>query len=167
MLGKFRTLIAVLGVGLSIMLSACSAATGEAKPAEVIGTPNAIDLTTLRSGSNRRDGFIRRNTLETDRFPAVDFVITQQHGLPVPLPTAGQVAFQLIGDLTIHRVTRPTTWNVTAQVSGHELKGSASTTFKFGDFGMEVPRAFVVLSVEDKIRLEHDFHFVPSEAASQ
>jgi len=57
-------------------------------------------------------------------------------------------------------VTRPVTWDVTARLNGQDLTGTATTSFKFEDFGMSVPRAFVVLSVDDNIRLELDFHFV-------
>jgi polyisoprenoid-binding protein YceI len=116
-----------------------------------------IDLTTLTSDSSGRDGFIQRNTLQTAQFPSAEFVPTDQQGLSVPLPTSGQVSFQLSGNLTIHGVTRPTTWDVTAQLQGNQLTGKATTAFKFEDFGMQPPKAFVVLSVQDNIRLEYDF----------
>jgi polyisoprenoid-binding protein YceI len=71
------------------------------------------------------------------------------------------VTFQLVGDLTVHGVTRPTTWEVTAQiVDGQALVGSATTSFTFADFGMTAPRVSVVLSVEETIKLELDFHLV-------
>jgi hypothetical protein len=38
--------------------------------------------------------------------------------------------------------------------------GSAVTSFTFADFGMTVPRVSVVLSVEETIKLELDFHLV-------
>jgi polyisoprenoid-binding protein YceI len=74
------------------------------------------------------------------------------------------VTFQLVGDMTIHSVTRPATWDVTAQVNGQELSGSASTSFTFEDFGMTPPRVPVVLSVEDNIKLEIDFHLVAAQS---
>lgn len=116
-----------------------------------------IDLTTLTSDSSGRDSFIQRNTLQTAQFPSAEFVPAEQQGLSIPLPTSGQVTFQLSGNLTIHGVTRPTTWDVTAQLQGNQLTGKATTTFKFEDFGMQPPKAFVVLSVQDSIRLEYDF----------
>ncbi len=129
------------------------------------GSLFTIDMTTLHSDSNRRDGFIQRNTLQTDRYPTAVFAPTEVRGLPVPLPTSGQLTFQVVGNLTVHGLTRPATWDVTAQVSGQELKGTASTAIKFGDFGMQAPKAFVVLSVEDNIRLQYDFHLVPATSA--
>jgi polyisoprenoid-binding protein YceI len=121
----------------------------------------AVDLTTLRSDSNLRDGFIQRNTLETGRFPTAEFVPVEALGLPSPLPTSGEVTFQLVGDLTLHGVTQRVTWDVTARAAdGRELVGTAATRFTFGDFGMAIPRVARVLSIEDHIRLEYDFHLV-------
>jgi polyisoprenoid-binding protein YceI len=119
-----------------------------------------VDLTTLKSDKAQRDRYVQRNTLQTSTYPAAEFVPTKAIGLPSPLPTSGTVTFQLAGDLTIHGVTRPTTWAVTASVDGQGLTGSASTSFTFEDFGMSAPRVPVVLSVEDTIKLEVDFHLV-------
>lgn len=122
----------------------------------------SVDLTNLRSDSGGRDRYVRQNTLQTDQFPTASFTPKAVQGLSSLLPTSGKVTFQLSGDLTIHGVTKPVTWAVTAEVNGRELTGAATTTFTFSGFGMQAPRAFVVLSVEDKIQLECDFHLVPA-----
>lgn len=116
-----------------------------------------VDLTTLKSDSSMRDGFIQRNTLQTSTYPNAEFVVTQVTGLALPWPTSGAVAFQLIGELTVHGVTRPTTWEVTAEIVGQELVGTAKTNFTFGDFGLTIPKVGRVLSIEDNIRLEYEF----------
>ncbi len=120
-----------------------------------------VDVTGLTSDQNRRDNFVRRNVLETSTYPTVEFLPNQIIGLTSPLPTSGEVTFQLAGDLTIHGVTRPTTWQVTASVTdGRELSGTAATAFTFADFELNQPRVPVVLSIEDTIRLEIDFHLL-------
>lgn len=120
-----------------------------------------VDLTTLKSDQGLRDNFLQRNTLETRQYPTAEFVPLEAIGLPSPLPTSGEVIFQLAGDMTLHGVTRPTTWEVTAQiVNGQELVGSAVTRFTFGDFNLTIPRVGRVLSIEDNIQLELDFHLV-------
>jgi polyisoprenoid-binding protein YceI len=119
-----------------------------------------VDLTTLKSDKAQRDRFIQRNTLQTDTYPTAEFVPTQVVGLPSPLPTSGPLTFQLVGDLTVHGVTHSTTWDVTAQIAGQSLTGSASTSVTFEDFGMTSPRVPVVLSVEDNIKLAVDFDLV-------
>ncbi len=120
-----------------------------------------VDLTSLQSDRERRDGYIKRRTLETDRYPTAVLVPTALRGLPAPLPDSGALTFELAGDLTIHGVTRPTTWQVTATASHGEFSGTASTRVRFEDFGMTQPRVAIVLSVQDDIGLEYDFHLVP------
>jgi polyisoprenoid-binding protein YceI len=115
-----------------------------------------VDLRTLQSDEPRRDGYLRRNTLLTDRHPAVTFVPREARGLPWPLPAAGRVAFELVGDLTVRDVTRPVTWAAAAQLAGPRATVEARTAIRFGDFGLPIPRVASVLSVVDEIRLEAD-----------
>jgi polyisoprenoid-binding protein YceI len=115
-----------------------------------------VDLRTLRSDQGRRDNYVRRNTLETDRFPTVTFVPTEVRGLPVPLPQTGSVPIELVGDLTVKDVTRRVTWEGTATFDGPRVAVRARTAFKFEDFNLRVPRVSVVLSVENDIKLEAD-----------
>jgi polyisoprenoid-binding protein YceI len=115
-----------------------------------------VDLTGLKSDSALRDNYIKRMTLQTGQYPTADFTVTSAPGLPQPLPTSGNATFQLVGDLTVHGVTRPTTWDATATFSDGEVTGSATTTVLISDFGMEPPRAGPVLSIEDSVRLELD-----------
>ncbi len=115
-----------------------------------------INLGTLRSDETRRDNYIRRNTLETDRYPTAVFVPAEIRGLPVPLPQSGSASLQVMGDLTVRDVTRRVTWEATAAFDGSEVSVRVRTSFRFEDFGLRVPRVSVVLSVEDAIRLEAD-----------
>jgi polyisoprenoid-binding protein YceI len=124
-----------------------------------------VDLRSLRSDEQRRDNYIQRNTLKTDQFPTAEFVPTQIRGLPSP-PPAGELAFQLLGDLTVHGTTRPVVWEVTARVDDTEVVGTATTQVKITDFGMELPRVALVLSIEDAIVLEVDFRATRSPVLS-
>jgi len=124
-----------------------------------------VDLTSLKSDRDRRDGYIKRRTLETDRFLTAILVPTALTGLPTPLPDSGMMTFTLMGDLTIHGVTRPSTWQVTAMANHGEFTGTASTRVKFEDFAMTQPRVAIVLSVQDDIALEYDFRLVPDATA--
>jgi len=117
----------------------------------------SVDLRTLTSDESRRDNFIKNNTLETSRFPMAEFVPTEIKGLPFPLPTSGQAAFQIVGDMTVHGVTKSITWDVTAEFTPEQVKGLAKTAVTFADFGMTKPRVAVVLSIEDNLRLEIEF----------
>lgn len=121
-----------------------------------------VDLTGLTSDRAMRDRFIQRNTLETARYPTAEFVANAAPGLPTPLPQSGRAQFQLTGDLTVHGVTRPATWQVSARFEPGAVTGIASTRFTFADFGMTPPSVMILLSVADTIGLEYDFRLVPA-----
>ena len=116
-----------------------------------------VDLSKLQSDESRRDNFIKGNTLQTSRYPIATFVPTAVQGLPSPLPTSGQVTFQLLGDLTVHGVTKAVTWQVTAQFGDSTVTGDATSAINITDFGMSPPKAGPVLSIEDGMTLELAF----------
>ncbi len=115
-----------------------------------------VDMRTLKSDRDQRDNFLRRNVLETDRFPFSEFVPLEAPGLPLKLPADGKVEFKLIGDLTIRDVTKRVTWDAKGTVVGDEATGTAATSFNFAYFNLTRPSVPVVLSIEDNIKLELD-----------
>ena len=151
---------------------------GRTLPSEAVGTTSAVsgslvmrpdgsiaadqssisvDLGKLQSDESRRDNFIKRSTLQTSRYPMATFVPREVQGLGSPLPTSGSATFQLMGDLTVHGVTKPVTWQVAAQFGETALSGDATTTVNITDFGMTPPKAGPVLSIEDGLTLELAF----------
>jgi polyisoprenoid-binding protein YceI len=78
-------------------------------------------------------------------------------GLDTPLPTSGQQTFQLLGDLTVHGVTQPVSWNVIAQFRDMSVNGDATTGIRITDFGMTIPSVAVVLTLNDALTLELQF----------
>lgn len=118
----------------------------------------AVQAATLRTDSNRRDGYVRSRTLETDTYPEVVFQPTSVDNLEWPPATNFPVAFTLTGDLTIKNRTEQVVWDAQAVLAeSGTMKGLAIVEFTFDDFGMDKPRVAVVLSVDDTIRLELDF----------
>ena len=130
-----------------------------------LGNPDSnsilsIDLSSLKSDESNRDNYLKRNSLETDKFPEAVFEIKDIIGLDTEsLMNTGKNDFemQLVGDLTIHGVTKTKTWNITASSESGKLKGKGSVSFPFSDFDMKIPQLFFIISVEDKITLELDF----------
>ena len=118
-----------------------------------------IRLDSLKSDKDRRDGFLRRRTLETEKHPTVELIPTAIRGFNGTLPASGEVKFQLLGDLVLKGVAHPTVWNVTARADGQDVTGSAISKFTFKDIGLEQPKVMSVLSVADTIQLEYDFRF--------
>jgi polyisoprenoid-binding protein YceI len=120
-----------------------------------------VDAATFVSDQNRRDGFVRGRLLDAQQYPTIMLVPTSVRGVAIPLPTSGSRAIEMIGDLTVRGVTRPTIWKGTAQFKDGRVAGSAATSFTFDDFQIEQPRVPVLLSVADTIRLEIDFNLIP------
>jgi polyisoprenoid-binding protein YceI len=118
-----------------------------------------IRLDSLKSDKDRRDGFLRRRTLETEKFPTVELIPTEIKGFNGKLPASGPVTFQLLGNLVLKGVSHPTVWNVTARAEGQDVAGTAISKFTFKDIGLEQPKVMSVLSVADTIQLEYDFRF--------
>jgi polyisoprenoid-binding protein YceI len=112
-----------------------------------------VDITTLQTDSAMRDNYVARNILQSNQFPQAVFVPTKTSGLPAAIPQSGNLSFQLIGDLTIHNVTKTVTWDVTGTISNGDASGTAITSFTFEDFGLHQPSVPIVLSVVDKISL--------------
>lgn len=118
-----------------------------------------VNITSLKSDKDRRDGFVQRRTMETDKYPTVEFVPSSVRGFKGPLPTSGPVTFEMLGDLTVHGSTHPAVWQVTAHADGKDIAGTATTAFTFKDINLDQPKVPIVLSVADTIKLEYDFRF--------
>jgi polyisoprenoid-binding protein YceI len=119
-----------------------------------------VNVAALKSDKDRRDTYIKTHTMETAKYPTVQLVPRTFLGLNTK-PGAAPTEFDMVGDLTVHGVTRPTTWKVTAHVEGDDIVGTATTAFTFKDFSLDQPKVSVLLSVEDTIKLEYDFRLSP------
>jgi len=118
-----------------------------------------VDLKTLTSDQQMRDGYIQNRTLETAKFPTMEFAPKRAVGLPAPLPAGmqAQAGFQLIGDLTLHGVTKEATWNVVATFGNELVGGRATTTIDYASYNLTKPSLARLVSVDDKIELEIEF----------
>jgi len=122
-----------------------------------------VTIANLKSDKDRRDMYVKRRTLETDKFPTVQLVPTMFRGLATVKASSQPTSFDLLGDLTVHGVTHPTDWKVTAHGDGDDIVGTATTAFTFKDFGLDQPKVPIVLGVQDTIKLEYDFRFTPAK----
>ena len=121
------------------------------------GSRIVMNAANLRSDEPRRDNYLGDNAIETNTYPEIIFVATDISRLEWPLPTSGETTFIIEGDLTVRDVTRPVVWEATATFNGNSVTGKAETNFTFGEFEMEVPELFFLISIDDNIRLELDF----------
>src|SRR5450432_2828313 len=80
-----------------------------------------IDARTFATDSPMRDRMIRGPILASsqDQFEFISFVPTAVTGLPDKIVAGQAYTFQVVGDMTVHGVTKPATFDVSAKlVSG-------------------------------------------------
>ena len=152
-------------VGKSSAVSGAIAfdAGGQLLPAE---SRFVVDAATFVSDRDRRDNYVKSRLLQAEQFAQIALVPTELRGVTLPLGSTGSSNFELLADLTVRGVTRPTVWRVSARLDEGRVSGTASTRFVFDDFQMEKPRVRSVLSVADTIALEYDFTLVREETQS-
>ncbi len=109
-----------------------------------------------------RDG-VTRTRLETDRYPFAEFSATAVDGIPRPYVEGQPASVRVSGDLTIHNITRPATFEVQVTLKGDELTGTANVDVNMTDFGVEPP-SIRGTNVEDRVTLR--LEFVASAVAS-
>jgi polyisoprenoid-binding protein YceI len=118
------------------------------------------DLSKLKSDQDQRDGFVKGRLLETAKYPNAEFVPTKIEGLPKMIPFEGQTGVQISGNMTIHGVTKPVTFQGIATFGRDgTVAGRAKTTFTFETFGFTKPTIARLMSVDDKIGLDLIFRF--------
>ncbi len=115
-----------------------------------------VDLPSLTSDQSLRDGWIRDNALESNKFPEAVFVASSVEGAPADYTEGQEVNFQLVGDLTVRAITLPATFDVIATLSGDTITGVAEAKVKMSDFGVTPPNFANTLVVDDlfTIRIE-------------
>ena len=112
------------------------------------------DLTTLTSNDGRRDRRIREIGLESARFPTGNFALTSPAEVPADGLDGATVEVTLVGDLTIHGVTKSFSIPAQARLNGSTIKVLGSLTFAFSDFGMTPPNIGGFVKVESDATLE-------------
>ena len=112
-----------------------------------------VDLRTVKSDQPEIDQFIQENTLQTAQYPEAVFRVERVVGLPPVLPTSGTIHGSLVGNLTLHGVTRSTTWTGTATLGRRIVTVVATTPVTLTTFNMSPPQVGPV-SVDDVITLD-------------
>lgn len=107
-----------------------------------------VDLTTITTNESLRDRRVQE-ALETDRFPTATFTLTSPIDLSPEAATGAKINVTAKGDLTIHGVTKAVDFPLEAQLVQGTAVVVGSIQVTFSDFGVTVPSAPIVLSVDD------------------
>ena len=115
-----------------------------------------VNLPSLTTDRDLRDGWIRDNGPNLNAYPVAEFTASAIQGAPASYSDGQEVTFQMVGDLTIREVTQSVTFDVTATLSANTITGVATTDLKLTDFGIEPPSFANTLTVADdfSIRVE-------------
>lgn len=108
-----------------------------------------VDLPSLTSDQRLRDGWIRDNALESNKYPEAVFVASAIDGAPTDYRDGQEVQFKLTGELTVRGISLPVTFDVNATLSGDTIRGVAETEVKLSDFGITPPNFANTLVVDD------------------
>lgn len=115
-----------------------------------------VNLPSLKTDQDRRDGWIRDNALESNKFPIAKFVAKEIKNAPASYTDGAEATFQLVGDLTVRDRTQSVTFDVTATLTGDTIKGVATTAMKISDFGFAPPSFANTLTVADDFTIRID-----------
>lgn len=117
-----------------------------------------VDLTTISSDQPRRDPAIQR-ALDTVTFPTATLATRESVGLGV-VPADGEpFTASVPATLTIHGVTQDVDLELTGQRAGDVVVVVGTLPVDFTSFGITMPTAPVVVSVEDSGDLEWQLFF--------
>jgi len=134
---------------LALNLDDLSAALGENRI--------TVNLPTLATTESDRDEWLRKNGLQSRKFPIAEFVADTIEGAPTAYADGDEVRFQLLGTLTVREIAQPATFDVTARLVGDTIQGMAETDLLMTSFGIDPPNFANTLTVEDEFTVRVDF----------
>lgn len=117
----------------------------------------AVDISQLETDQPRRDNAIRRQWLESAKYPIARFRNAKLSALPARVEDGKPFTFKMTGDMTIREMTRKQTWDVTATLDGDTLRGTATTKLKMTQYGVDPPNIAGFVRVEDDVALSLEF----------
>ncbi len=113
------------------------AVTGAGTTIETAGF--TVDMTTFASDESRRDGQFHNRIMETGSFPTATFELTEPIVLEAVPGDLEEVTITATGDLTMHGVTNPVTFELTARRNGGTIEVNATIPATFSDFDIDDP----------------------------
>jgi len=124
------------------------------KGSQVTSGSFSVDLTSVQSDQNRRDGQFQGRIMDTATYPTATFALAQPIELP-SLPADGAtVSAKAQGKLTLHGTTRDVTVTVTAKRSGEKFQVSGQIPVTFADWNIPNPSFGGLVTTEDHGQIE-------------
>jgi polyisoprenoid-binding protein YceI len=119
-----------------------------------------VDTTTIASDEDRRDNRLRSEGLQTDTYPTATFTITQPIEIPPAAVDGAASDITLVGDLTLHGVTKAVSIPAQARLVEGTIQVAGSITFALADFEIVAPNVGgFIISIADEGALEFSVNF--------
>ena len=128
-----------------------------------------VDIASVNTNDQARDGHLKSGDFfDVEKYPTITFRSTK-------VEKKSDSEFTVIGDLTLHGVTKPVTLQVD-ELTGEakdpwgktRFGASAKTKLKRSDFGLTYNAALETggVMVGDEVKLDFELEFVKAEAAA-
>ena len=131
-----------------------------ARSSTLTGGTLTVDTTTIASDESRRDSRLRSEGLQTDSFPTASFAITQPVEIPAAALAGTATDVTLVGDLTLHGVTKNVSIPAQARLANGTIQVAGSITFALADFDIAAPNiGGFIISIADEGALEFQVNF--------
>jgi polyisoprenoid-binding protein YceI len=120
-----------------------------------------VDVGSITSDESRRDNQFRGRIMEANQYPEATFTLRAPIDFGT-VPAAGeQITATATGDLTLHGVTRPVTFDVTAEAGENRIGVLGNIPVRFADYDIDNPST-TGITTEDNGLLEFILVFAPA-----
>ncbi|MFD3501897.1 YceI family protein [Streptomyces sp. NPDC058678] len=112
-----------------------------------------VDLASVKSDSDQRDGQFRGRVMNTERYPEATFELTEPVDFGSAPAVGEQVSAKASGELTVHGETNSVSFELDAQRTADGFRVNGSILVTFADYGVDAPN-FGGITVEDEGNIE-------------
>lgn len=117
-----------------------------------------VDMATITSDSDRRDGQFNGRIMDVATYPTATFALSSPIDLPDNALSGDVIERRATGDLTLRGLTKPVDLDLQAQVKGATVQVVGSITIEFDAWGIPDP-SFSGAQVEPRGVLEFSLVF--------
>ena len=141
--------LATIGYKEAVGRSPTIEATITVEDGQLTSVTVTADLRDLKSDDSRRDGALRFQAIESNRYPTATFELTEPVAVPEGLATGEPISIEANGTLTLHGVTQPVTIPLEAELEDGVMVVVGSIPILFADYEIAQPQSPILVSIED------------------
>jgi polyisoprenoid-binding protein YceI len=112
-----------------------------------------VDAASLDTGNGTRDDIMRRDHLETARYPTIAYHLERLEGIT---PQAGGWEVTARGTLTLHGVSREILLPIRVRQDGDSVRLTGDIPLKMTDYRIRIPKFLFFFTVEDRVLVKFD-----------